>query len=255
MKAVYAGCLLLLAAARLPAQQPADTLGAPYVMPAIAGVSSEVVLDLGRADVRVKRSGDAAVRVWLHALPGRAGPLPAAGELASVAHHAGVMRVTASAAGRTAGVAIVVEVPDGITLEVRLDRGDIAITGVTGTLGLSTSRGDVHINAATGNALVDVKNGNIAASFHALDRAMPSAFATLNGNVDIIVPDDAGFALDARCRGCTARDVPGGDSLRRTRLAGQTQHDAIIAVHGPVQGGGPALRVFTWNGEVSIRQR
>ena len=216
---------------------------------------SQVVVELGRADVRVVAGAVGQVRVSLRALPGRAGAAAPSGQLATVERAHGIVRIIGTEANRAGHpVEVVLEVPHRIAVSIRLERGDIVATGVAGHLTIRTRRGDVALDGVAGSATVDVRDGNVRARFTSLDPIFPSGFTTLNGNVELRVPSAARLNLDVRCVGCTAADVLPGESLRRTRLLGRGGDHAIIAVDGEVAGGGAALRVLAWNGEVAVRR-
>ena len=224
--------------------------------PATAQTASPgtVLVELDRGDVRVVPSPGAELRVRAWAL----GQGPDAGAddpgLVTVAESGDVVRISARSA-HVGGVGLEIGLPAGAILEVRLHRGDITASELVATLDLETARGDVHLRDVGGSALVDVENGNITASFRSLDPARPNAFSTLNGNLDLTVPRDASFDLQVRCRGCTLPDMNLPGELQRNRILAPAPGDPILMLEGKVNGGGPGLRVFTWNGEVRIAGR
>lgn len=215
--------------------------------------TATIVLELGRADVRVRAGSPGRVRIRLQPLTGSGSDLPDPETLVEVAQLKSTVRITAIPQERARGVTLVLEIPARARLEVRLERGDIAVTGVSGTFDLSTSRGDIRLDDVGGSALADIRNGSIAASFRWLDPELPSAFATLNGNVDLALPPESALDLDVRCRGCTLGRVDLTGALQRTRLVAPADGEPILALYGPVGGGGALLQVFTWNGEVALR--
>ena len=250
----------VLQAATLAMLLAADPLGAQATgapsrderLVRVPVVGAVVDVHLARGDVHISRGRAGVVRIVLETLPGRGGVRPAPGSLAVVERTARGVRIGATDAGRgTHGVRLALEVPESVAVRVRLERGDVSVAGTAGALELSTARGDVRLDGISGSALVDVTNGNVRATFRELDPTRANIFATLNGNVDLVLPRDAALELDVRCRGCTLAEALPGRSLRRTRLAGPVS-DPVVALHGSVGGGGPRLQVFTWNGEVSI---
>lgn len=252
MRVITAALALCLAPSMLlNAQQPYT--GPAVVQTVAVAPGASVTVTLGRGDVRVRPGPAGQVRVTLRALPGSGGPTPPVSRLAAVEQSPHGVHVTGTrehAVGN--GVAAVIEVPHGSSVRVRLERGDIRVTGLTGSLLASTARGDVVLDAVDGSANVDVTNGNVTASFSRLDATTPSAFVTLNGNVVLKLPRSARADLDVRCRGCTLRDLLPGVELDRTRLLGRSPDAVILAAAGPLRGGGARLRILTWDGEVSI---
>lgn len=249
-----------LQAATLTMLLSADPIGAQATgapsreerLVSVPAAGAVVDVQLARGDVYVSRGGAGVVRIVLETLPGRGGMRPAPGSLAVVERTAQGVRIGATDAGRgTHGVRLVLEVPESVAVRVQLERGDVSVAGTTGVLELSTARGDVRLDDIRGSALVDVMNGNVRATFRELDPTRANIFATLNGNVDLVLPLDAALELDVRCRGCRLAEALPGRALRRTRLAGP-ESDPVVALYGTVGGGGPQLRVFTWNGEVRI---
>ena len=244
---------LLWSSGPVQAQQPADS--AADVVRTVRVTGAPVVrVVLGRGDVLVRPAQGGVVHVRTRALSTE-GAGSDAQQLVTIGEADGLIEIAATAAGSSIGVALILDVPPDSELEVSLERGDIRTESVAGTVALTTARGDVSLLDHAGSAVVDVRNGNVHASFRMLDGSLPSAFTTLNGNVGVLLPSNAAAALDVRCRGCTLRDVPPGGALQVTRILAPPDGDPVLAMHGPLGGGGAALRVFTWNGEVSLRFR
>ena len=250
------GMLAVLAVVDVtPAAAQAEATEFVQVLP-VRDRAPTLMLRFPRADVQIERSEDRTVSVRTWTLPGAAGPLPHSRDLVTVRQNGPAILLEPTAPdGSGPAVAFRIRVPDGTIVEVRVERGDVRIIGVEGGLDIGTGRGDVTLEQVAGSAIVDVKNGNVSASFSSLAPELPSAFATLNGNVLLAIPATAAFNLDVRCRGCTLDPAGLGSQVElTTRLEGRG-NDSIVSLTGAVNGGGPLLRVFTWNGEVGLRLR
>jgi hypothetical protein len=90
---------------------------------------------------------------------------------------------------------IEVRVPRGAALDVAtVNDGDVTVEGVDGAFELANVNGAVRLLAAGGSGTVHTVNGDVAASF-ARAPAEPTAFRTVNGNLDVTFPADLSAEL------------------------------------------------------------
>lgn len=254
--ALLSGAAWVLAvAAPSDQQQSAEHASSLHVIAIEARAEAAVEIVLPRADVEVRSGREGAVRVRLQTLAGPGGARAHPDSIVSIERVGDLVRLATRRAEESRGVAVVVELPPLAVVKVRLQRGDVAVSGTAGVLDLATERGDVRLLRTSGSALVSVKNGSVGATLAGVDSRLPSAYTTLNGNVELSLPVAAAVDLDVRCRGCTLQDVRLEAEVRRTSLDGTGSSEPIRALHARLSGGGPALQVFTWNGEVMIRQQ
>lgn len=151
---------------------------------------------------------------------------------------------------------ITVLVPTHCNLElVMLRGGDIDVSEVTGEISITNLNGSVVMSEVAGAALVNASNGEIEASFRAVRDDMDLQFTTLNGSVEICLPETftAHLALftegdpiltdfDVQPATMAAADVP--SSERRGREA----------VTGRIGTSDRWLTASTLNGEIRLRR-
>ena len=163
--------------------------------------------------------------------------------------------------GDTSGGGIHVTDCEG-TIKVDTSGGGIEVTGGSGSLDGDTSGGSITVKNFKGPASVStsggsitienvagkVKGGTSGGSIHAaLLSPVPDdvSLSTSGGRVTVNVPADAAFNLDAESSGGGVHcDLP-------VTVQGQQEHNRL---KGPVNGGGPVLRLETSGGGVHVQQ-
>jgi hypothetical protein len=91
-----------------------------------------------------------------------------------------------------------ITVPHSTDLELSTSVGDIWVTGIRGQLTLQSDIGSIYVREGllSGNSLLKTSLGSV--NFHeAIDPSGTYHFATETGSVDVILPDDTAFELDA----------------------------------------------------------
>jgi hypothetical protein len=124
--------------------------------------------------------------------------------------------------------------------------GDIRADGCQGELQLDTSGGNVNIGNYTGPKVnATTSGGNVGAEFAIAPKA-DCELQTSGGNVSVILPASAGVTLDAHTSGGTVKtELP-------VVMAGQLDDGTL---RGPINGGGPRLKLETSGGNIEIRKR
>jgi DUF4097 and DUF4098 domain-containing protein YvlB len=163
--------------------------------------------------------------------------------------------------GDTSGGSIRVTDCEG-PIKIDTSGGGIEVTGGSGTLKGDTSGGSITVKNFKGPASVDTSGGGITienvrgmvkgdtsgGSIHAvLLSPVPGdvSLSTSGGGVTVKVPADAAFNLDAEASGGGVHcDLP-------VTVQGKQEHARL---KGPVNGGGPILRLETSGGGVFIQK-
>jgi len=140
--------------------------------------------------------------------------------------------------------------------------GDIKVTGGNGSLRGETSGGDITVKTFKGSADMHTSGGsmtfeNIAGSVKGdtsggsilavLLAPLPGdvTLSTSGGEVTVKVPADAAFNLDAETSGGGVRcDLP-------VTVQGKLESDRV---KGPVNGGGPELKLRTSGGDIHVKK-
>ncbi len=136
-----------------------------------------------------------------------------------------------------------VEVPEGVTVIGRTVNGEVEATGLRSDVYAESVNGDIEIST-TGFAQAETVNGSIEASMGSADFQSSVEFSTVNGSIDLDLPDDINADLDASwLNGSFESDIPflleGSMSKRSAR--------------GVLGNGGPELELQTVNGSIRIR--
>ena len=109
-------------------------------------------------------------------------------------------------------------VPGHADLELLTGAGDIWVAGISGQLSLRCEIGSIAVRGGllTGNSVLKTSLGSV--NFHgALDPSGTYQFATETGAVQVILPDDSAFELDASTQfGRITTVVPGMTMAYRT---------------------------------------
>lgn len=138
-------------------------------------------------------------------------------------------------------VAFHVEVPRDARFAGRTINGDVRAQGLTGDVTAHTVNGSVALSTL-GQAEGWTVNGSIKARLGRLDGGLE--FRTVNGSIDLDLPDDANADIDAHwLNGGVESDLP-------LTLQGRlSKHSA----RGRLGEGGPTIALRTVNGSIKIR--
>jgi hypothetical protein len=134
--------------------------------------------------------------------------------------------------------------------QIRLDElstleGEIVVRDVDGAIEAHNLHGDIEGINVSGSVVAHALTGNILFSLRALpDRRLPFALATLNGNVDLLLPAQANADLElSTVAGNIVGDYPfqvsstPGDSTRHTQLGAGGVRVELRTVRGNIRVG------------------
>ncbi len=129
--------------------------------------------------------------------------------------------------------------------EVRLERGSLSLQNIVGPLQLTTHATDVELNGVSNEVSMDVDKGDIELRPAHLPLGKMTIH-TRSGNIEVALPESAGFALNAYTeRGEIDNEF--GDQLRE-----ETQgHGARL--QGTI-GNGPEVVLTTGRGTITVRK-
>ena len=141
----------------------------------------------------------------------------------------------------------IVRMPRRAAFQLKDHKSQIDVRGLDGEIDLDSYKGVVDIEGTSGLRLKTYK-GEVRARFDRLERE--SAFETYKGEITVELPARAAFDLDvdAGDRGDIDNDFTVG-----VRVADRGKDGTRL--NGPVNGGGPALRLETHKGSFRIRRR
>jgi DUF4097 and DUF4098 domain-containing protein YvlB len=157
-----------------------------------------------------------------------------------------------------------VQVPRRTSVHANLvNGGDVEIKGVTGEHELANVNGDIIATDIAGSAVINSTNGDVRASFTAIDGAKPMSLTSFNGDVDVALPANLSadlivasqqgdvftdFDVAGENEPTTVERSPGAAGVgSRLRMQRQTRYT--------IGGGGADIVLRTFNGDVLIRKR
>lgn len=125
------------------------------------------------------------------------------------------------------GVALDLTVPSTSDLNLTMNAGDISVTGVSGQLVLLNNTGSITVREATlgaGSSLT-TKTGSIVFR-GSIERQGNYLFSANTGSIDVTVPSNAAFHLDASTdTGSISGDLPGVAITHNTVTGSQAHGD------------------------------
>jgi DUF4097 and DUF4098 domain-containing protein YvlB len=127
--------------------------------------------------------------------------------------------------------------------DLDLDSGDLQASDVVGPLRLSTRSKDIRLTGVSGDVRLQDENGSVELRMNKLGSMQVD---NRKGDIQIYVPDKAGFQLDARARN-------GEVQTDFDQLKIDDANDQAIAT-GTVGGGGPRLVINNEHGTIEIRK-
>ncbi len=165
---------------------------------------------------------------------------------------------------RPYGASFFVTAPNSLDLSLTTTNGDVAVTGMVGSISASTTNGDIELSGTDGTASVSTTNGRLNAKVHsgplyggttngavdcdlaALGAAENVGLATTNGAVTLLLPDDVSAVIDiTNTNGLiTIYDFT-------VIYESQTEHH----LRGRIGSGASSITVTTTNGDVTVRRR
>jgi DUF4097 and DUF4098 domain-containing protein YvlB len=127
--------------------------------------------------------------------------------------------------------------------DLDLDSGDLRASELAGPLRLSTRHKDIRLEGVSGDVRLQDENGAVEVRMSKLGSMQ---LDNRRGDIQVYLPDKAGFQLDARARGGEIETDFG-------ELKVNNSDDQAIA-SGAVGGGGPHLVINNEHGTIEIRK-
>jgi DUF4097 and DUF4098 domain-containing protein YvlB len=125
--------------------------------------------------------------------------------------------------------------------DLDLDSGDLQASNMTGPVRLTTRAKDIRLTGVSGDVRLQDENGSVELRVKKLGSMQVE---NRKGDIQIYVPDKAGFQLDAR--------AVGGEI--ETDFSGLKIDDSQTTASGTVGNGGPRLVVNNEHGTIEIRK-
>lgn len=137
-----------------------------------------------------------------------------------------------------------VRVPAGVRLVARTVNGSVGVAGLRSEVEAYTVNGGVELET-TAPARAETVNGAIRARIGAGKGSEPLAFATVNGSIEVAMPEGIGAEVQAdTVNGGIETDFP-------LTVKGKIGHRRLS---GTIGSGGRELRLSTVNGSIRLRR-
>ncbi len=127
--------------------------------------------------------------------------------------------------------------------DLDLDSGDLQASDVIGPLRLTTRSKDIRLTGVSGDVRLQDENGSVELR---MNKVGSTQIDNRKGDIQIYLPDKAGFQLDARARN-------GEVETDFDQLKIENSNDLAVAT-GTIGGGGPHLVVNNEHGTIEIRK-
>lgn len=152
-------------------------------------------------------------------------------------------------------------VPNDFSLKLNIVQGDdLLVENVNGSMEINHVNGDITLNGVGGSAMISTVNGDISASFQRVTPDKPMAFSNVNGDIDISLPANTGFAVKMKTEWgdlFTDFDMENreGDHISESTDADEYYVEVNNWFEGDINGGGPEYLFKTLRGDIYLRKR
>lgn len=158
---------------------------------------------------------------------------------------------------------LVITVPRHSSLQLKtLADGDIEVEQVDGEIDADALNGKITLKNVSGSVLAHALNGEILASLDQTDPSKPMAFSTLNGDIDVALPDNVRATVRMKTdNGAIYSDFDvkldtGSHAVTEdSRRDGGYRIRIDKTLRGTINGGGPEYQFTTLNGQIFIRKK
>jgi DUF4097 and DUF4098 domain-containing protein YvlB len=160
---------------------------------------------------------------------------------------------------------LVITVPRRSSLRLKcMNDGDIHVEQVDGEIDANNLNGRITLKNVSGSVVAHSLNGAVSATMDRIDSGKPMSFSTLNGDIDVTLPDtlkanvrmktDNGeIYSDFEVKLIAGASVEGNNAGRQPDGSYHLRFDH--ALRGTINGGGPEFQFTSFNGQIYIRRK
>ena len=160
------------------------------------------------------------------------------------------------------GTHITITVPPDTSLKLSSHNGSVNVEGVHGEIDADCHNGGIRLVNVSGTVLADSQNGGIHVIMDRVDAGKPSAFSSVNGQIDVTLPADLKANLKMRSsQGSIYSDfdmvvTSGRATTQKNNTSdGRFRVEFDRTVLATINGGGTDLTFNTVNGSILIRKK
>lgn len=158
-------------------------------------------------------------------------------------------------------VKVVAHIPRHADLELStVNDGTITVRNITGSLELQNTNGPITATGISGSVIAESVNETINVSFDKLAADSVMSLSTLNGDIELGLPADAGAELQIdSAEGEITSDfevevMPTQPVVSRENKKGGVEVKVESVIIAKINGGGTVFKLKTLNGDIQIRK-
>lgn len=141
-----------------------------------------------------------------------------------------------------------IKAPAGVILEdIELVNGNLRVSGIKGSLSLSTVNGSITATGMSGSAWAETVNGNLDLSFEKMGDGQTVDLESVNGAIVLRLPATASARVEA--------ETLNGDIANEFGLAVEKEDWIGRSMEGLIGPGGARITLETVNGSIDIQKR
>ncbi len=160
---------------------------------------------------------------------------------------------------------LVITVPRQSSLQLKTVNGrGIYVGQVDGEIDVDEVNGKIKLENVSGSVVAHCLNGGVVATLDRVDPSKPMSFSTLNGNIDVTLPQDVKANVRLKTdNGAIYSDFDVRLSSQSGSMDGGSgrQPDGTYHLHldhilrGTINGGGPEFQFTSFNGQIYLRKK
>jgi len=169
--------------------------------------------------------------------------------------------ITVDTDWRANKVKVLARIPRKADLELStVNDGEIIVSNIEGKLWLENTNGPITATGISGAVLADAVNEDIKVSFDAMDANDAMSFSSVNGDLVLGMPANAGAELHIdNAQGEIYSDFevqvqPSKPVVTRKNSRGGVEVRVESVIVANVNGGGPVIKLKTLNGDIRIEK-
>lgn len=162
---------------------------------------------------------------------------------------------------RAEKVTVLARVPNRANVSLStVNDGEIIVSNIVGNLQLSNVNGPITARNISGSVIAESVNAQIDVNFAAIDEVNASSFETINGDIAVGIPANAGAQLHLDSgQGEITSDfevevMPTEGTVKRDENGNGVAIRIENVIVAKVNGGGPILRLKSLHGDMHIRE-
>jgi hypothetical protein len=157
---------------------------------------------------------------------------------------------------------LVVTVPRRSSLQLKaINNGDIMVDQVDGEIDADDLNGKITLKNVSGSVVAHSLNGSVTVSLDRADPGKPMSFSTLNGDIDVTIPDS--LKANVVMKTDSGEIFSDFDVKLNTQsnMTSKKESDGSYRVHferalrGTINGGGPEFQFTSFNGQIYLRKK